>query len=399
MSDIDEAAQVTATIGDSEGKPKREFDKGFTRNMKIIGGFLALVIVAVVIVVLMSSGGSKKNQGNVSLDTGMAQGQVKREDPTPAMQNMLRDAQLVEAEKARREGRSYVPAEAIGQTQPVSPVPDQQTAMPASTMQNSVNNVHGGPANNTEEMRRVRTALDTQLAQIFPSTVNAQGAVRQSVDYREKASSDQKSGASSSIQSVAANTVGQSSGGATLIALNEIYTARLANPVTVAKGKSSYASAVLISGPYAGAFLTGTATLNENETIEIALNKMRIGKTGYTVDAIGLDEMTADAGINGSIDRRILQRWVIPIGVAMAQGYFTASSLTGTQVTSGTGGVLASSTPAPTIEQARNAGLASGMQIAQREVQQAAQAPILASTPPNVTIGVLFRAEVKEGQK
>ena len=123
---------------------------------------------------------------------------------------------------------------------------------------------------------------------------------------------------------------------------------------------------------------------------------MRLGNKGYKIDAIVLDEQTADAGVKGSVDRRILQRYVLPVALAAAQGYYQASSQTGSTILAVTTGTAASSTPAPTSEQAQNAGIAAGLGIASKEVQKSAAEPIRSSVSRDMSIGILFRAAVKD---
>lgn len=388
-----------------EAPAKRTMDKGFLRNMKIIIGVVIAFCLVVGVFVVNSFGGSKKGNEAVSVNPGMSAGQLKvGEDQTPAMQDKLRAQQLADAERARQEGRSYIPQDAVGKTIPVEPAKDpsiRQTSMPMpvptdSTMQYTMNSI-GVSGSGSRQDADMRKALETQMANIFPSVV-AQGNVRQSISRDGGAAGGAPAQSSAAAaQSVAAGAPALSqTTSAPLIQALEIHTGKLSNPITAIKGKPAYSSALITSGPFAGAFLTGTSTLNDVETIDTVYTAMRFGNKAYRIDAIVLDEQTADAGMRGDVDRRLLQRYALPIAVAMAQGYFAAAAQTGTQVISGTGGVLGTQTPAPTEEQALNAGKAAAMGIIQKDVQQAAQQPIRASVPSQMHIGILFRAPVKE---
>lgn len=382
----------------------RQVDPGFKRNMKVIGGFMVavLVVVGVVLYGAMSGGGtpSGKNANVVSIDQGMAAGQAKPElEQTPAMQAKLQQMQQAEAEKAQREGRSYVPAEAIGKVEPVEPPAPVAPPPTASTMQVSQNNMQVGGMSQ-DQMQAIREGLRTQLALIVPAQVSS-GAPRQSLSFRDAQESGRGNapaagGAPATPGAPAAASAVAGSNAPTIVPPLEIVPARLANPITAIMGKPSYASAIITAGPLAGAFLTGTSTLNENETIETTFTTMRLGNKGYKVDAIILDEQTADAGVKGEMDRRILERYVLPVAVAAAQGYFTAASQTGSQILAVSTGTAAVGSPAPTSEQARNAGAAAGLRIASQEVQKAANQPIRSSVTRDMTIGILFRAAVKE---
>ena len=107
------------------------------------------------------------------------------------------------------------------------------------------------------------------------------------------------------------------------------------------------------------------------------------------------------AAIDGTVDRRVLQRYVMPIALAMAQGFYTAKAQTGSTITSigGAGGATAAiSVPVPTTEQARSAGIAKGLEIAGQDVQKQAQLPLLVTRERSYPIGVLFTAPVLEDQ-
>jgi hypothetical protein len=372
----------------------RTVDPGFKRNMKIIGGFVVVVAV-IVLFLVMTAGGSEKPSGGarvVSIDQGMSTGQAKGEiEQTPAMQAKLQQIQQAEAAEAKKEGRSYVPTESIGRLEPVEPPAPPPTP---STMQVAQNNMQTGGMSQ-EQLQSIREGLRTQLAMIVPTQVQS-GAPRQSLSFRDERAA--QSGPATTQPASPAATAGLSnqSAGPVIVPPLEIVAAKLANPITAIMGKPSYASAIIMAGPLKGAFLTGTSTLNENETIETTFTTMRLGNKGYKVDAIILDEQTADAGVKGDVDRRILQRYVLPVAVAAAQGYFTASAQTGSTVLAVSTGTAAIGQPPPTSEQARNAGIAAGLGIAGKEVQKSANEPIRSSVQRDMTIGILFRAAVKD---
>lgn len=374
----------------------RKVDPGFSRNMKIIGIFLIVVLGAFALLLFSVLGGGSKSSKSerVAISPGIQQGQVKSDgEQTPSMQRMLEERQAAEAAQAQKEGRSYVPTEAIGSVEPVVPA----APPPASTMQVSMENVNY--QGNADQAQAIREGLRNQLMAIIPASVN-QGAPRQSLSFNRDRQSTQ-SGSQASGQPGTGPGVAQPAArlpepSRAIIPPLEIMTAKLANPITAIMGKPSYASALITSGEFKGAFLTGTSTLNENETIETNFTLMRFGDKGYKIDAIVLDEQTADAGVKGDIDRRILQRYVLPIAVAAAQGYYTAASQTGSTVLAVGVGTGATSAPPPTSEQARNAGIAAGLGIASKDIQKNAEQPIRASVSRDMTIGILFRAAVKD---
>ena len=174
--------------------------------------------------------------------------------------------------------------------------------------------------------------------------------------------------------------------------------AELTSDIRLPAGSQTFASARITAGPAAGAFLVGTAKVLD-EGLEIGFTQMRLGESVYRVDAIVLDETTASAAIEGNVDRRILQRYVFPVALAMAQGFFAAKSLTGSTIVAIGGGgaaIPAVTTPPPSSEQARSAGIASGLDLASQQVQKSAQQPIVVSRGKSYPVGILFRAPVAE---
>lgn len=383
---MSEESQIVA-----EGESGRAIDPGFSRNMKILVGFVAVVILAFVFIgikIFTSKPPVSKSANPVQLNTGSASGSDKRDVmQTPAMQEMLQKRQEDEAARAKAEGRSYIPADVVGNVVPVKAPEPQPLPVFDSTYRHTTSQTQQGNQDYSE-------GLKNQLMAIFPAQAAAANP-RQSLVFpkqkEEKAQSGQGFGPAH----------GQKPGGAqqpggVLVPPLEIVTAKLANPITALQGKPSYASAVVTSGPLAGAFLIGTATMTEVETIETTFTVMRHKDKGYKVDAIVLDEATANAGVNGEIDRRILERYVLPVSVAMAQGYFVAASNPGNTALMSGSGLVGTATPASTDTQARNAGIAAGLGILQKDIAKNAAEPIRSSVERNLTIGILFRTEVRE---
>ncbi len=132
-----------------------------------------------------------------------------------------------------------------------------------------------------------------------------------------------------------------------------------------------------------------------DESLEINFTQMRFGEKTYAIDVIVLDQATTANAIAGNVDRRILQRYVLPITLATAQGFFAAKAAVGS-VTVNVGTDAAVATPPPTSEQARAAGMAEGFRIAGQDVQRAAALPIVVSAARGTSVGLLFRSPVTE---
>lgn len=395
---MSEAVAAEPEMMDPPPAKGKGFDPGFVRNMKVIIGVVAIAFGIVISLVLALRGNSRDDTGvNVNaMNTGSVQ--TRKEDPTPAMQRKLEGVQQREAEEAMASGKTYIPKESIGATVPVAPLP----AGPGpSTMQ--MNNAYVAPTQ--LDQKRVE-GLRRQLDALFPSTI-VSGSPRQSLEPDRNAQAAVRQAAPSGTPDAAA-TVKKN----VVIPALEIVAGQMANPMNVGQGKTQFASARITAGKFAGAYLTGVATMTENESIEVAFKDMRIGNKAYKIDAIVLDEQTADSGLRGDVDRRILARYVLPMTVGFMQGYFKARSQTGTSAVLATGnfaaspttaasaatamGAVITTTPAPTMEQATAAGVAVGLQQAQSDVERNAALPIRSATNSGVPIGILFRTAVLE---
>ena len=395
---MSETATVNDATDESVEKPARKVDPGFARNIKIIVAIVLSAIVAVVLMIFVLNRKAQSDSG-VNIDA-MSRGSVspRRDEPTPAMQKKLEGAQQMEADQALQEGKTYIPKESIGSTMPVGPVP--MPAPGSSMIQTST--IYAPPVVDKQQQDGMRL----QLGALFPSTTN-QGAVRQTLEV------DRNAPQARPAEPPAANTVAPIKPKVLIPAL-EILVGKMTNPINVGQGKTTFASGNVTVGKFAGAYLIGTATMNEAEAIEVNFKEMRHNGKPYKIDAIVLDEQTADAGLQGSVDRRILARYVLPMTVGFAQGYFKARSETGTTqilnngqfasfptsaassaMASAAGAVIAG-TPAPTLEQAAAAGLAVGLQQAQTDVQRNAALPIRSATNAGAPMGILFRTAVEE---
>ena len=407
---------ATATSGTEEGTPaKRRLDPGFKRNMKIIGIAVGLMLV-LLLLVMLRSGGSTKNQSQAQSQVVLGASAAQTADNlTPEMRKKLEAKHQDEAANAARENRSYVPPDTPMQVVPVAPQAGPGESAFAQT---------GAPVHqyargaNSEEDTRRREGLNRMLTSLLGEESQSGSGVRQSV--RANREDQQASGEAQLRQSLGGNVAsigpngvvvggaqGQAAAGAAAPAASggggarqiipglEIVAGSLAGNLTVPANATVFASARVTSGPAAGGFMVGKARVVD-EGLEITFDQLRLGDKTYRVDAIALDEQTAAAAISGNVDRRVLQRYVMPVALAMAQGFANAKAQTGSTVVNVNTGTAGVATPAPSTEQARAAGVSAGLQIASQEVSRQAQAPIVVSREANYPIGVLFRAPVTE---
>lgn len=381
---------------------KKRLDPGFKRNMIIIGGVALAGLVAVVL--MMSVG--RKNAGEVkpsSVNVGAGSGRVPNAELPPAMEAMLLEKEGQESNEAAKRGKSYVPADPRP-TQPVEQPPVAPRVMGSAYAQDAyMGQGQGDSVNRVEAYQRQREGLERQLEGLIAVTSPGAVSVRQRVDSQDKqiSQADARAG-SAGTAATTAQRASDSTGerGQPVIKGHYIAAAVLANKLDVPAGKPVYASAKIQAGPMAGAFLTGAATV-VNEGLELRFDKMSFQGKFYQVNVTALDEQTAANALSGNVDRRVLQRWVMPVAMATVGKFFEAKSQTGTTIVNVGGGIQGPTqgiqAPPPSEEQARAAGVSAGIAIAQREVERSAQAPIVVSKESNTAMGLLFNAPVYEG--
>jgi hypothetical protein len=374
----------------------RKFDKGAKRNLILVGGVIAAATLATLLVFLASPGDKRQQgaAGAVNLQAVTDQGLEPRTGPmSPNQEQAVLQAQRQEAEAALRRGQSYFPTDQVNAPVPVGPTASiEQASLGAA-------GVHPGMSEDeSRALERRRQGLERQLSALLNQapaprvervTFSAEKAQGQGQVAQGAAP-----GQSGDVQ--AAQAQAQPQGPVVADAL-EIFAAVSTSPVDTYK--TNYASAKIVSGPLAGAFLIGTAQPME-EGLSIEYSMMRHAGKTYQVSAIALDEATATNAVSANVDRRVFQRFILPIVLASTQGYHQARSQTGTTVVgipTGTGDDLAGvTTPAPTREQARSAGIAKGLEIAGNAVQQEAAKPLRFTMENNTPMGIMFRAPVRE---
>lgn len=399
MSEASNTIQADAVIDDgvaAQPQQGRKLDPGFRRNIFVIGGVaVALVLVMVLFVVMRggTSGGDKKtNSVSVALPSGTTDVGVSG-NVSPAMQEKINAKHLQEKEEAEARGdRVFIPKDTVGAPQPIASQPQAP----------SINATRIAPAQTSYQMtdeerqqqERRRQGVERQLGDLL-AAADGGGAKPERVQFQSnRTSGGVADGVGSSAVGAGSGGTGARNKGPEIAGGLDILPAETASPIDTYRTK--YASARITGGKLDGAFLTGTTTLME-EGLQTQFNMMRFNGKTYAVNAIALDEKTSTDAMNAQIDKRYLERYVMPITMAFVGGYAQAAAQTGT-TTILTGGGATSSTPAATSQQARNAGIAAGVQIAQQEVAKEAQKPYQAKLPANTPIGIMFLAPVYESE-
>ncbi|MDF2461833.1 MAG: DotG [Ramlibacter sp.] len=400
------AAEEEAVIGTgSAGGTVGRVEPAAKRNLVIMGGGIVVALLIVFTVAYFGLRSSNEPVTRAASAIALGNPAAHRRDAgealSPRMQQELAKRQTQDADLAASEGRSYIPPD----NAPIEKV----SAGPATTNTQVPLNAGNSAAGFAAAALVDRSAYEQErrkgLEKFLSSFEEAQGP--DEVRRRFGAAGDGGRGQPGAAQRVAgaAPAVVVTTPPAAARKLVEIFSvmaARLVLPLNIPENGTGTVLAEVVSGPQSGAFISGTARV-VNEGIEIRLTQARFGKEPYAVQAIGLDGATSDQILAGSVDRKLFQRYVIPIAAAAAQGYFTAKAAVGSTVVglsvgsgSSSGTVAGVAVPPATSAQAAAAGIAAGMQVLSADASKLATTPIVVSIPAQTPIGVLFLNEVVE---
>lgn len=401
MADEDSLqAEPSSTIQGGSSGGSAKLDGGFKRNILIIGGVLAGIIGIVFLMFAFTDNIKKKPEEKSSIQPGLSTpgGQG---DLGPNMTQKVLSVQAREAEEAARLNKSYIPKDIVTAVdQNSAPQPGAQAA-PLPPAQFPGQDTGPGASNypraqfmqqaevDRENRRREGAArqLESLVARQQVSTVVQRFATSNANE--QSGGQSGRSGATASGQS--AGFGNQAPPQALLTDALEIYGAETLSPVDT--DGTSYVSARITSGKLNGAFLIGNVRL-ANENVETTFTQMRFNGKTYPIQAIALDQQTATNALEGNIDRKILQRYVMPVGLAVVQGFATAKAQVAQTSNAVSGAGIITNVPAPTTEQARNAGVAKGLDILGQRINQQANQPIAVTLNPYHAIGIMFMQPV-----
>ncbi|WP_321820929.1 MULTISPECIES: DotG/IcmE/VirB10 family protein [unclassified Burkholderia] len=396
MSDV--SGKIDPTLGaGAAGEPnlrenlKKPLDPGFKRNLKIIG--FALGGFAIVIIGLIVFSGTNHANADRS-DVRMAGSVVPNEQAMPKpYQDKLNRVESRESVAALDQGKSYVPAPSNDGVQPIQPI---QPVTSAATQQVSYVQPTGGGVD-----QQVPDGLKRQLDRIVASMAPmAPQALDAKIDKAALAATGEHV-ASSAGSSVSANDASSAPvSRRQLIKKEDIYPAQIKNMPSSDRGGLSFAE--ITSGPFQGALLQGRSTIYNSDYLNTKFTSMRFNGQQFEIEAIALDEKTAEDALDGKIDHKILTRYVMPVLFAGLQGFATAAANPGSyaaypSVSTGAGTLITNSgiaTPPSSTSQAINAGIAAGLQIANQNISKLANEPVDVSLPQGLNIGVMFTAPV-----
>lgn len=366
----------------------------------------------------------KSNLGNV-IPVGAEDSRAPMSEATRAM---LDRVQKSEADEARRKGRSYIPENYLGKGEPVDAKPDakpvvtsQPSAAPSGirpggdqegagvnsyqqyqARQNGQNN----PQN--AEMQMIQDGLIRQM-ELVTNSMKAPTMQVVAIKPQEKqkfAENGMGSNGGNNGNVQGAENVAKANKGPELVGADEIVAAIITTPIDTDTTK--FVMGEIVGGRLNGAVLRGEVVpLNQSGDVEdvgVRFTSLRLKDKAYAIDAIALNESTANNAMSGDVDRRVFSRYVMPIVMASLSGVSTYFSALGTPAVSLATGTNPGSTSvivnqnAIGADQAMQQGIGSavnaGVQTGNKAVAKMANRPNRVTLPAMTPIGVMFNAPV-----
>ena len=422
--DMESSSQIGGSGAATDGKKERKFDKGFTRNIKVIG----IVVGAALLLFLLAAGrflfgGNDNSHLTASVSSGANLQAQSSDNTSPKLQEMHLERQREEALAAARRGESYIPPDVVnGTMQPIPEAdPNQPQPMPTPMpVQSQPVMIAPAGMQTQEQVDRHNMRVEAEVAR---NALRQAGLARQMealitsgniTNVRQILVAENEGGNGSGADPNAYGTGAEQERLQTqqtmLFPGLKVAPGQMENVIRVDEGSTGYASARITAGPLAGAFLIGSARVVNADSLDITFTRMSLNDEMYTINAKVLDDNTANQAIRGNVDHRVMSRYVMPILMAATQGYYQAKSETGTTIVNlGTAAAvdgitdpIAGSTlgmagvhqPSPTTEQARSAGISKGLEIAQDRVDNASNRPINVSQERGFPVGIMFMEPV-----
>lgn len=381
-----EPEDVGATGAAASGTGKRQFDKGFARNMKIIGAVALVAVVGVAFVVFKTRASmdaqSEATLGQVSVpvQTGMGGGAANTE-ATQADLDRLNRVTGAEAEKAKASGQTFIPQNLPLNAQE-KPLPD---GGPAPTYDYTNGGQQAAGAVDTNRQGEIDKGLETQLASMASYFTSPESG---RADPYQVESKEAATGSARGTQSASVTTA--TAAAPVLVDADQIAAAGLISPIDTAR--TAFVSARIYSGTLAGATVYGTAAVVNDEGVRVTFNRMSFKGKSYPVEAIALDTQASNDALNASVDKHEFRRYVLPILGAGAAAYAGAIANPGQEVVT-TSGETVVATPAATAKQAVYAGIGAGITKGVEQAQSNVRTT--AYMAPQSQIGILFLAPVE----
>jgi len=389
-AELDELIQTPAS------KPKKTLDPGAKRNLIIVGSVTAVAIAAVAAIALTGHS-SVKEQGlpKTTINQGIAMGANEASGQlTPDEIKRLDRVNTQKADEAAKQGVTFIPSEVpmnpTGQMPIVTPPP------PGTNYSVITGAQTGGGAGgyDQERLQRIQQGFQTQLGKIAQANLAPPTSSAPRYVVAREESGDKPAPAANAGPAV--NNSGKSQPSAVVPALVEglhLAAGELISPIDT--DKTSFASAKIASGPLSGATLYGIVQMVADQGVRVRFNRMLFNGRSYSVNAIALDPSVSHDTLSADIDRKLLERYVLPLIGTTASAYLQAVGQAGQTAVLNSGGTPVIIQPELSAKQAAAQGVASGINQVMNEYSRNRANPS-ASLPAGSPIGVLFLDPVQQ---
>lgn len=397
---------------------KKPLDEGFKRTLKIVGGAVGVGLLAVGYLSYSSStktpaaAPGQANIGDLVMVGGAQNAQL-----SAATREKLDRVQQLEAQKANREGRTYVPEVIFGEAQPINaqPAPPAEQAPvirapnPDAPPRNRyANNELRQSVEDEQKKAQLDAIRDGLLAQMQMMANGMRPATMVPVQIT-MAPAPSQAGLQSAASDAGMDSLlagGEPSASDALVGGDEIVAAVITTPIDT--DRSRFAMAQIVGGKLNGAQLRGQVVpmsgSGDIEDVGLRFTSMRLNGQFYQIDAIALNEQTASDALDGSVDRRLFTRYAMPIMMAGLSGlstYFTSMGTPAISTAQGTGAgaeaVIVDQERA-SREDAKNQGIGqaidAGVQSGNNVVNKLASRPNKVTLEANTPIGIIFNQPV-----
>lgn len=377
MSSIENPGIAEAPV-EQQTKNRKKFDPGFVRNLKILAAFLVGSVVVMGLVFWKTNDAinqSGQKSDAVSIPTATGQGS-KTVDPTPADVARLDRVAAVASDKAKEDGKTYIPVD-----MPLLAEPLVVAQGPGRSYQYET----GTPSGQARDSAQRKQGLERQLGAMLASLESppTETADPYKVDAAAKAPTSGEQ-AAPAAQATAK------------IWIEGLHIAAGSLEASIDTEKTDFVMAKIATGRAAGALLIGQAVV-QGSGVRVVFNRMSLAGKSYAINAVALDAATSSNAMDAEIDRQLLVRYVLPIFSATAQAYFQAVARPGQTSVPGGLGQSVVVTPEATTRQAAASGIAAGIGQATQAMQPSGGPT--AFMPSGTSIGILFIDPVPEAQK
>jgi len=385
---------------------KKPMDAGFKRNLKLLGGAVVICFGVIGVIIFMTSGNDQRvaPPSSIGKVVPTADGEVRQ--ISPAAQERLRRVQEKEAEAARRAGQTYIPDSTLGVPEPIQPqtaTPQPRPSAPPPSSYAQYQQSQQRVTQKNDQLAAIEQGLLRQMELVLGSMKKASAEDIKIMEVAAVAPADGDGRGAGGNGGAGGNK--KQDQGPELVGGDEIVAAVITTPIDTYK--TTFALAEITGGPLAGAQLRGEvkplSQSGDVEDVGLRFTSMRYEGKWYEVDAIALNESTATDAMNGSVDRRIFNRYVMPIMMAGLSGvstYFTAKGTPSTSVAADVGSdssVIVNQERA-SREDAKNQGIGDaidkGVQAGERYVNKEASRPQRVTVDALTPIGIMFNGPV-----